>query len=122
VSTRIPWWVWALGIGGAGYVIYKFWGGLSSVGSSATNAVSSAIANAWLSLPLVGLPPAMEVLGNVKLPDGTLVPLNSLSNSQIRQSGSSVLTNIAGMIYQLSQSDAQGNFPATAVGPAPAGS
>jgi hypothetical protein len=122
VSSRLPWWVWALGVGGVGYLLYKAWGGLSAAGSAATNAVSSAIANAWLSLPLVGLPPAMQVLGNVKLPDGTLVPLNSLSSGQIRQNSNDVYANVSGTIYQLSPSDAQGNYPAAAIGPAPAGS
>lgn len=122
MSSRVPWWVWALGVSGAGYLLYKMWGGLSAAGSAATNAASSAIANAWLSLPLVGLPPSMQVLGSVQLPDGTLVALNTLSNGQIRQSGANVLANVAGMIYQLSPSNAQGNYPAIALGPAPAGS
>jgi hypothetical protein len=121
VSSRgIPWWVWAIGVGGVGYVVYKFWTGVPK--SAPVQAISSAIADIWLSLPLVGLPPAMQVLGNVKLPDGTLVPLNSLSSGQIRQSGSNVLANVAGTIYQLSPSDAQGNYPAAVLGPAPAGS
>lgn len=124
MSSRIPWWVWAIGVTGAGYIIYKMWGGISAAGSAATNAVSSAIANAWLSLPMFSLPPAMEVLGNVKLPTGTLVPLNSLSSGQIRtdSSGNNVYANVSGTIYQLSPSDAQGNFPAALIGPAPAGS
>lgn len=123
MSSRAPWWVWAIGIGGVGYVLYKMWGGISSAGSGVTNAVSSAIANAWLSLPLVGLPPAMQVLGNVKLPSGTLVPLNSLSSGQIRTDASNnVYANVSGTIYQLSPSDSQGNYPAMLVGAAPAGS
>jgi hypothetical protein len=122
MSSRAPWWVWAIGIGGVGYVLYKLWGGFAQTANTATNAVSSAIANIWLSLPLVGLPANMQVLGNVKLPDGTLVPLNSLSSGQIRQQGSTVLANVSGTIYQLAPSDSQGNYPATSVGAAPAGS
>lgn len=122
MSTRgAPWWVWALGVGGVGYLIYKMFYAPPTPGGL-VDSVSSALANAWLSLPLVGLPPAMQVLGNVKLPDGSLVSLNSLSGGQIRQSGSTVLANVAGTIYSLAPSDAQGNYPATALGPAPAGS
>ncbi len=121
MSSRAPWWIWAIGVGGVGYVIYKIFYAPPKPGGL-TDTISSALANAWLSLPLVGLPPAMQVLGNVKLPDGTLVPLNSLSNGQIRQSGTNVLANVSGTIYVLSPSDAQGNYPGAIVGPAPAGS
>lgn len=116
-----PWWVWAIGVGGVGYLIYKIFYAPPKPGGP-VDLVSSAIANLWLSLPLVGLPPSMQVLGSVQLPDGSLVALNTLSSGQIRQSGTSVLANVAGMIYQLSPSNAQGNFPATLIGPAPAGS
>jgi len=121
MSSRAPWWIWAIGVGGVGYLIYKIFYAPPKPGGP-VDVVSSAIANIWLSLPLIGLPPAMEVLGNVKLPDGTLVPLNTLSSGQIRQNGSNVLANVAGMIYQLSPSDTQGNYPAALLGPAPAGS
>jgi hypothetical protein len=125
---KIPWWVWALGLGGVGYLLYKsFSGAAAAVGAGATvatNAVSSGVADLWLSLPLVGLPPQVTVLGSIQLPNGGLVPLSSLQPSQIRNGpdGTSVLANVSGNIYQLSPSNTQGNYPATLIGPAPAGS
>jgi hypothetical protein len=123
-DLKIPWWVWAIGAGGVAYILYKSLGAVGAAASTAVSTVSSGIANAWLSLPLVGLPPTMNVLGNVLLPNGTLVPLNSLQGGDIRNDTSNppnVLANIQGTIYQLSPSNAQGNFPAALVGPAPAG-
>jgi len=120
---KIPWWVWALGLGGVGYLLYKSFSGVAATASAATNAVSSGIADVWLSLPLVGLPAAMTVLGNVQLPNGSLVPLSSLQSGQIRtDANNNVYANVSGTIYQLSPSNAQGNYPATLIGPAPAGS
>jgi hypothetical protein len=124
MSGKIPWWVWALGLGGVAYVVYRFATNIPAAASAATSAVAQGIANAWLSLPLVGLGPAQSILGNAKLPDGTLVALNTLVGS-IRQTNDTppnVLANIDGNIYQLSPSDAQGNYPAALIGPAPAGS
>lgn len=113
---KIPWWVVALGLAGV-YVYLQF------RKSPLPSSVAQGIANIWLSLPFVGLPPAMQVLGNVALPDGTLVPLNSLKSGQIRTDNTTgnVYANVGGNIYQLSPSDTQGNYPATLVGPAPAG-
>lgn len=120
---KIPWWVWAIGLGGIGYILYKSLGTVATATNGVTNTVSSGIANAWLSLPLVGLPAQMTVLGNVLLPNGTLVPLSSLQSGQIRNDASgNVYANVSGTIYQLSPSNTQGNFPATLIGPAPAGS
>ena len=124
---KIPWWVWALGIGGVGYLLYKSFSGVASTvaagASAATNALSTGIADIWLSLPVYGLPAQMTVLGSVQLPNGSLVPLSSLQSGQIRTDpNNNVLANVNGMIYQLSPSNAQGNYPAVLVGPAPAGS
>lgn len=124
---KVPWWVWALGIGGVGYILYKSFAGVASTvaagAAAATNAVSTGIADVWLSLPLVGLPAQMTVLGNVQLPSGTQVPLSSLQSGQIRtDANNNVYANVSGMIYQLSPSNAQGNYPAILIGPAPAGS
>ena len=120
---KIPWWVWALGLGGVGYLLYKSFSGVSSTASNIVNTVSSGIADLWLSLPLVGLPPAMQVLGSIQLPNGSLVPLSSLQSGQIRtDANNNVYANVSGTIYQLSPSNAQGNYPATLIGAAPAGS
>jgi len=122
MNARVPWWVWALGVTGIAYLVYKT---LTPV-KSAVSSLASTIANIWLSLPIVGLPPAMKVLGNVSMPDGSLVPLSSLQSGQIRNwtdsSGNvNVLASVAGNIYQLAPSDANGNYPATLIGSAPAG-
>ena len=120
---KIPWWVWALGLGGVAYVLYKSVLAVPAAVSAATAPVSTAIADIWLSLPLVGLPANMTVLGSVLLPNGTLVPLSSLQPGQIRNDpNGNVLASVSGQIYQLSPSNTQGNYPATLIGPAPAGS
>lgn len=120
--SKIPWWAWAIGVGAVGYILYKTVSGVKKTAGSAVNAVSTAIADTWLSLPWVGLPPNMTVLGEVVLPDGTLVPMSQLQNGKIREDpNDNVLANINGNIYQLSPSDANGNYPATLLGPAPAG-
>jgi hypothetical protein len=120
---KVPWWIWALGLGGVGYLLYKSFGTVAAGASAATNAVSTGIADIWLSLPLVGLPAQMTVLGSVQLPNGALVPLSTLQSGQIRtDSNNNVYANVSGTLYQLSPSNAAGNYPATLIGPAPAGS
>lgn len=120
---KAPWWVWALGLGAAGYGIYWIYKKVPKPPSPAQ--IAQDIANIWLKLPFVGLPPAMVVLGNVTLPDGTLYPLKLLQSGQIRedttQEPAAVYANVNGSIYQLSPSDAEGNYPGAFVGAAPAG-
>jgi hypothetical protein len=119
---KIPWWVWALGVGGVGYLLYKSFSKVPQAAAAAVNAVSTGIAEIWLNLPFVGLPPNMTLLGQIQLPDGSEVALSSLPAGKIRQgSDGSVLANVNGNIYQLSPSNAAGNYPATLLGPAPAG-
>lgn len=123
---RLPWWVWALGVGGVGYLLYKQLSKVPAAVNAATGSVAQGIADLWLSLPFVSLPPSMTVLGNALLPDGSQVPLSSLQSGQIRSNTDSngnlsVYANVRGTIYQLNPSNAQGNFPATLVGAAPAG-
>ena len=120
---KAPWWVWAIGLGAGAYGVYWLWKKVPKPPGPAQ--IAQDIANLWLKLPFVGLPPAMVVLGNVKLPDGTLFPLKNLENGQIRQDSSvdppAVYANVNGGIYQLSPSDQQGNYPGTFLGAAPAG-
>lgn len=121
--NKIPWWVWGLGVAGVGYILYRLANKVPQAVGAATSALAQGIANVWLSLPVVGFGPAITVLGNIKLPDGTLVPLNNLVG-QIRQDNNTppnTYANVSGTIYQLSPSDTQGNYPAALLGPAPAG-
>jgi hypothetical protein len=120
---KIPWWVWGGLAIGAGYILYRTLQKVPAAVNAATGAVSQGIADLWLSLPLVGLPANMTVLGSAQLPDGTLVPLKTLQSGQIRNDpNNNVLANINGSIYQLSPSNPQGNYPAIFIGAAPAGS
>lgn len=60
-------------------------------------------------------PPGVgNVLGNVLLPDNSLVPLSTVALKTDAQHN--VYANIAGSIYELHPSDANGNYPATLVG------
>lgn len=123
--NKVPWWVWGIGVAGVGYVLYRLVNKVPQALNTATSAVAQGIANIWLSLPPAfgGMDSAITVAGNVKLPDGTLVPVNNLIR-QIRQDYNTppnVYANVNGTIYQLSPSDPQGNYPAALLGPAPAG-
>ena len=119
-------WAWAIGVAGVGYVLYKLVNkvpqAVTAAASAATNAVSQTIANTWLSLPVIGLGQGITILGNMKLPDGTLVPMQSLvGNLRQAQDTTDTYASYAGNLYQLSPSDAQGNYPATLLGPTPVG-
>ena len=48
---KIPWWVWGLGLGLIGYVLYKTVSKVPAAVNAATGAVAQGIADAWLSLP-----------------------------------------------------------------------
>lgn len=102
----------AIGLGAA-YLLYK----LTQVGApivaaagQAIGAGTSAAANLWVSLTSSG---PIQVLGNVGLPDGTVVPISSLTWKTDNQGNT--YTNINGSVYQLSARDANGNFTLTQV-------
>lgn len=119
---KAPWWVWGLGLGIAGYALYALYKKIPKVPTPGQ--IASQVID-WLALPFINLPPAMQVLGNVALPNGSLIPLNTLQSGQIRQDNTqtppAVYANVSGNIYQLAPSDANGNFPATYIQAAPPG-
>lgn len=119
----MPDWVWLVGLAGLGYLVYRLSSAIPKAAHAATNAIAQKIADIWLSLPYFGLTGQLSVLGNLKLPDGTLVPLNTLQSGQVRQDPSvnppAVYAQVGQAIYQLSPSDEQGNYPASYVGAAP---
>lgn len=141
-EARIPWYVWAIGLGGIAYFLYTFVKKQAPlVASGAAQGAQSALLNlgpvgmavnptmllaAWSNLQSLILGPSVQVLGSIRMPDGSLVPLNSLaSNGAIRQDASTppnVYADVQGNIYQLAASDSQGNYPATLIGPSPTGS
>lgn len=91
-----------------GYLIYQ---ALQTV-KTGTSAASTALANWWLAL--FPNPPAMNVLGSVQFPNGTLVPLMNLPAPKSDSSGN-VYVSYGGGYFQLGPSDVNGNWPATAV-------
>lgn len=96
------------GVAGLAYFLYTK---ASQLASTAVNAAGTAGANLWLSL--FPMPATMGLVGNIILPDGTALPL---SNSTIRQdSAGNVFTTFGGHIYQLGQSDINGDFEASFV-------
>lgn len=98
-------------MGVAGYLLYK----LFSKGSDAVDKVSSAIADAWLRFR--PLPPAVQLLGNIKFPGNIMVPLQQLSKAGAIKQGDdgSVLVKYADHIWSIAPSNAYGNWPATLV-------
>ncbi len=83
----------------------------TAIVSSATNAISSGAASLWNSLTLAA---PIQVVGNVSLPDGQVVPISSLSWRQ--DNAGNAYTNVNGGVYQLAARDASGNFTLSAVG------
>jgi hypothetical protein len=78
---------------------------------NATAPAADAIAAFWLKL--FPNPPPMNVLGNVVMPDGSLVPLQGL---EVRtDANQNVFVKVGSSVYQLAPSDANGNWPAVAV-------
>jgi hypothetical protein len=94
-----------LGVGG--FLLYQWLaGGLKR----ATDPVADKIAKIWTGL--FDAPP-FQVLGNVQLPDGSLVPIASLT-VKTDQAGN-VYAQTGGHLYQLQPSDSSGNWPAVLV-------
>lgn len=96
---------------GVGYVIWKG----SGIAKDVIDKASTAIADLWLTLK--PLPPAIELLGNVKFPGNILIPLQQLSNARAVKGDAQgrVFVKYADMIWQLSPSNAYGNWEATRV-------
>lgn len=97
------------GIGlAAVYLVYK----LTQVGTpivqaagTAINAGTSAAANFWVSLTSSG---PIQVLGNVMLPTGNVVPISSLTWKQ--DNAGNAYTNINGSVYELAARNSAGDF------------
>jgi hypothetical protein len=64
----------AIGVGI--YLAWKFWATIKQKAAAAVDAVAAPIADAYSSLTLPG---DVELIGNVRLPNGTEIPLNSLN-------------------------------------------
>ena len=67
------------------------------------------IADLWLSLTL---PAYMVLQGNVKLPNGVLLPLQNADVREYPEGSGKVYLNLGGTFYQLQPSDTDGNWPA----------
>lgn len=93
-------------LGIVGYFGYE----LLKKGSQAADYTSSQIADLWLSWTL---PPPITLLGNIVLPDGTLIPLSTVS-VRLAPNGNTY-AQVGAAYYQLAPSDANGNWPATPV-------
>ena len=93
-----------LGIGGV--ILYA----IIKKGSQAIDYTSSTLADIWLSLTL---PPTMQLLGNIVMPDGSLLPLQG-ADVRLYPNGDTLL-QLDGHFYKLSPSNADGNWPATQV-------
>jgi hypothetical protein len=92
-------------LGAGAYLLYRFYSTAQQVAAPLTSAIANFYA--WAALP-----PNMVVQGNLVFADGSTVPLASVD---VRQQGNVVIANYAGHFYQLSPSDASGNWPATLV-------
>lgn len=104
------------GVAAAAYFIYQMLQKVPKVATAATAPVANAIAGGiMLWNRLVTSPPMGGVLGDVVLADGTDV--GPLAGMNIRtDSQGNVYVMMGQTVYQLGQSDANGNWPATPVG------
>ncbi len=91
-------------VGGVAYVIYT----LLPKFKKDTGAVADWIAQfyEWATFP-----PSIVPLGNIVLPGGMLIPLTEVEVRQMPNGGTAAL--YAGVVYQLSPSDNNGNWPAS---------
>lgn len=101
-------------VAGVAYGLYKLVGP-GSPGAKAADAVGGAIGwvvadfYTWAVLQRQN----MNLVGNILLPGGTLVPLQDVD---VRQSpAGAVFAEFQGHFYQLSPSDVNGNWPAALV-------
>ena len=80
----------------------------TKVGAAVADATSSAVADAilfWNNLQNGG---PIQVLGNVALPDGSVVAISSLTWKS--DNSGNAYTNINGSVYELAARDGNGNF------------
>ena len=96
-------WLLYAGLGLAGFIAYEW---LKSSTTGAINAVTQPIANAWVSLTS---PAAPQVQGMILMPDGSTLPVSSVSPSWI---GNALVFSYQGTNYQLYGHDSNGNYPA----------
>lgn len=94
-----------------GMALYYFLGKVKDRVGDMTAPISQAIANAWLAITL---PSPMNVLGGIAFGDGTVIDINDVQLRANQQTGA-VQFLFGGHIYNLSASDANGNWPATLV-------
>lgn len=102
-------------VGAAAYALYmllqqvgKIGSGVAGTVGQATNAATSAIANAWVSMTSTSMG---GVPGNVLFPDGNVVAL-AMTPVKTDAAGN-VYVMEGGAMYQLGPSDTNGNWPAT---------
>lgn len=99
-------------LGAIGIGLYYLWKTSQAVAggvSAGVNAVSGSIADFWTSLTLS---PPMDQQGSVLI-GSQQVPLNSLPVGQ--DASGNVFVQYGGGVYQLGQSDSNGNYPASPV-------
>lgn len=99
------------GVGTAVYLLWK----TKETAKETVDKVASAIAKVYLKY-LNPLPPAMELLGEVKFPGNLLVPLQTLHNQRAVFQGDNgaVFVKYSGYTWQLSP-QVYGKWPATRV-------
>jgi hypothetical protein len=109
-------WITIALVGAAAYALYlmlqqvgKIGSGVASAVGAATNATTSSIANAWVSMTTTNMG---GVLGNILFPDGNVI---ALAATPIKTLNGGVYVMEGGALYQLGQSDANGNWPASLV-------
>lgn len=109
-------------LGLAAYIVYQLIQGVRATGAAVgavysgaktvTAPVASALAKAWSAMTLA---PSPMVLGNVLFPDGSRVPLSSLTVKQDSLGNVYVASPDNGLLLQLQPSNANGDWPAVQI-------
>jgi hypothetical protein len=89
-------------IAGIGYLIYRAWGAVSAGVAAVTNVPVTAAAQAYVNLTSS---PSMVAQGNVVLPDGTSVPISSLSPQPVAGTNSASVSYMGSQYYLNTPSD-----------------
>lgn len=97
-------------VGAALLVVLYITKRVGDAAGAGVDAAASGIANAWISLTMS---PPIQVLGSVRFPDGSLVPLSSLTVKTDKTGG--VFTMRGGHLFKLMPHDDSGNWPAAQV-------
>ena|ERR1051325_672230 len=101
-------------LGAVAYLLYKGFNFAKDTANQATDAVAQKIVD-WFGLLPAPSTMYRDLLGNILFPGNIRVPLSQFSGQVKTDSDGNVFVRYAGFVWQLSPSNANGDWPATRV-------